>query len=223
MNKLAYFSAAVLASLACVSLAQNDPAANQRQQSQPQDQAGQRQDPDQMFVRHAADDNQFEIQLAQFVEQRSQDQQVKKLAQQIIQDHQQAQQQLRQVAQSMNVQISDQLMPVHQAMLEEFQKKQGEMLDRAYTFDQVGDHMKDLLKYRYEAQHAQNPQLKQYAEQTVRPLEHHLEMARTTAEQWVPEARTAGEHIRGRSSESGTPRQPGGTSGTETQTPGGTR
>jgi putative membrane protein len=165
--------------------------------------------PDQMFLREAAADNQFEIQEAQFVQQQAQNEQVKQLAQQIVQDHQQAQQQLQQIAQQANMQVPSQLEEWQQAKLQHMQRHHGEMLDRAFTFGQVGGHTADILKYRYEAEHGQNAQIKQFAQQQIPTLEHHLQMARQTAEQWVPEARTAGEHLRGTGASEHTPGQPG--------------
>jgi predicted outer membrane protein len=153
--------------------------------------------PDQRFIREASADNQFEIQQGQAIGEQAQNPQVKQLAQMIVQDHQQAQQQLQQVAQQMNMEVPTQLEQWQQDKLQAMQQKHGEHVERAFTFGQVGAHHIDILKYRYAAEHAQNPQLKQYAQQTVSTLEKHLRMAEEAAEQWVPEARTAGERMRG--------------------------
>ena len=165
--------------------------------------------------------------MAQFIQQKAQDEQVKKLAQQIIQDHQKAQEQLQQVAQSMQMQLPQQLDQIHQAKLQKMQQKQGRDLEACYTFAQVGDHQREILMHRYEAENAQNPQVKQYAQQTIQPLEHHSQMAWQAAEVFVPQARQAGERIRGTGAEiRDTVRDAtGGTSsgtGTGTGTSGGT-
>ena len=152
---------------------------------------------DEHFIKHAASDNQLEIQASQLVAQQTQNQQVKQLAEKLIQDHQQAQQQLQQLAQSMNMQLPTELMPADQAKLQEMQKMRGDSADRGFVFSQVGDHTCDILKYQYEAEHAMSPELKQFAQQGVPVLESHLRMAREAAEQWVPDARTAGERMHG--------------------------
>jgi predicted outer membrane protein len=151
----------------------------------------------QKCIREKASDNQYEIQAGQFIEQRSQDQQVKQFAQRLVRDHQQAEQQLQQVAQQAGAQGTQQMNQVHQAKLQELQQKQGPELDRAFIFDQVAGHEKDVLMSQWEAQHEQNPQIKQYAQQQLPVLEEHLRMARRIAEQWVPEARQAGERMPG--------------------------
>jgi putative membrane protein len=164
-----------------------------------QDMSQEMMSPDQHFVKEAAADNQFEIKLSQFVEQQAQDPQVKQLAQKLIQDHQQAQQQLQKIAQGMNMQLPSQLEQWQQDKLQAMQQKHGKHLEMHYTFGNVGDHTTDLLMYQYEAEHGQNQQVKQFAEQTIPILQQHLQMAEQVAQQWVPQARTAGEHMQGSS------------------------
>jgi putative membrane protein len=163
--------------------------------------------PDHHFIKEAAADNQYEIQLGQFMEQHAQNQQVKQLAQKLAQDHQRAQQQLEQAAKEMNMQVPTQLEQWQQAKLQMCeqmaQKHPGEMVDSNFAFGQVGDHRTDLLKYQFAAEHSQNAQLKQYAQQTIPVLEEHLRLAEQAAEQWVPQARTAGEHLRGQTNGAG--------------------
>src|SRR5688572_10334373 len=151
---------------------------------------------EQDWIKHAMSGNQFEIQLGQLVSQKAQDPQAKQFAQRLVQDHQKAADQLRQVAQQMNVQASDDLMPAHQAKLQEFQQKDAKQLELALIFDQVGHHTKDVLEYQFVAQNAQNPQLKQFAQQTVPHLRQHLQMAMSIAPVSIgADARTAGELI----------------------------
>jgi len=169
---------------------------------------------EQEFIKAASSGNNFEIQLSQFVQQRSQDQQVKELAQKLMQDHQQAEQQLRQVAQQSGATLENSLMPAQQAKLQEFQKKQGAELDRAYIFCNVGDHHKDIMEYRWAAQNAQSSQLKQYCEQTLPHLQEHLRQVDQVASSvlGINEAQTASERILGEHGQSGQ----SGTSGNTT-------
>ena len=82
-------------------------------------------------------------------------------------------------------------------MLQELQQKQGPALERVFIFGIVGDYEKDLLVAQWQAEHEQNPQLKQYAQQQIPVLEEHLRLARQCAEQWVSQAPQAGERMRG--------------------------
>jgi putative membrane protein len=208
MNKSIAISAAVLAAtFSFAPLAGAADTANAQQQAQKAGQRAEQQaegaagemkmNADQHFIKEAAADNQFEIQVSQVVEKQAQDSQVKQLAQRLIRDHQQAQEQLQEVAKGMNVQWSPQLEQWQQDKLQAMQQKHGKHLEMHYVFGQVGDHTSDLLKYQYEASHGENAQVKQFAEKTIPILQSHLEMAQQAAQQWVPEARTAGEHEQG--------------------------
>jgi len=152
---------------------------------------------DQEFVRHAMMANQFEIQAGQLAEQRAEDQNIKQFAQMLVKDHQQNQQQLQQAAQGIQQGSQSQekdLGPVHQAMLQELQKKQGRQFDRAFLYGNVAGHTKAVLMFRDASQELQNPQLKQYAQQTLPALRKHLEEAQRLAQFDTAEQAGAREH-----------------------------
>ena len=201
MRKSIAVSALALAGFASLSVAQTQlnqstqNRLNQAQQLPQQEEQGPQHV--QKCIREASSDNLYEIQAGQFIEQRAQDPQVKQLAQKLIQDHQQAEQQLQQAAQQLGIQVSQQLSPVHQAKLQELEQKQGPALERTFVFGTVGGHETDILTAQWQAEHEQAPQLKQYAQQQIPVLEEHLRMARQVADQWVPQAHQAGEHMRG--------------------------
>lgn len=176
---------------------QNAQQAARGAEQEGRDAAEQKMSPDQRFIKEAAADNQFEIQTGQYVAQQAQDPQVKQLAERLVQDHQRAQQQLQQIAQGMNMQLPERLEEWQQAKLQAMQHKHGQHLEIHFAFGQVGGHMTDILNYQYEAEHGQNAQVKQFAEQTIPVLQEHLQLAQQAAAQWVPQARTAGERERG--------------------------
>ena len=224
------FALAAALTICCgsVAFAQQDQSSPNRNQSgalTAGDRAGSQQhqqmqqDDEKKFIQHASSCNNFEIQFSQFVEQRSQDQQIKELAQRLAQDHQQAEQQLKQVAQTIGVNLSDQIMPAQQAMLQELQRKQGAELDRAFLFCNVGDHHAAVIAYAWAAKAAQNPQLKQYCEQTLQQLRQHTRQVDQVASAvlGVNEAQTAGERIPGESNTGNNTNRPG--SSTDTNRP----
>lgn len=172
---------------------------------------------DQKFAKHAMMINQFEIQAGQLVQKQGEDPNVKKLAQMIVKDHQQAQQKLQQATQEMQQgQASEQkqLGPVHQAMLQELQKKQGMEFDRAFLYGNIAGHTKAVLMFRDAARECQNEQLKQYAQQTLPTLKQRLEQAKQIAQYDEAESAGATERGSGRPKDSGTGTD---TSGTDTQ------
>jgi len=138
-------------------------------------------DQQQDFVKDAASGNAMEVQVGQFIEGHTENPQVKQFAQTLVQDHQDAQQKLKQAAQQAGVPITEELSPVHKAMLQELQKKSGKDLDRAFVFSAVADHHKDILEYTYASQNLQNAQLKQYASQCIPVLQKHSQTAEELA------------------------------------------
>ena len=92
------------------------------------------------FVKEMMSQNQLEIQLGELAQQKATNEQVKQIAQMIAQDHQKAQQQLQQIAQSENIQAEAKLNPVHQAILGEMSQLQGPEFDRAFVYGNVAGH-----------------------------------------------------------------------------------
>ena len=145
-------------------------------------QSGQSQNMDQKFVEFASTNDQFEIQAARLAERNAQDDQIKQMARQIAQDHQQSSQKLKQAAQQAGIQVSEQLKPHQQAMLQELQQMQGQEFDRAWLYGNVAGHTKAVLKFRDEAREGQNEQIKQFAQQTLPTIQKHLQHAQEMAQ-----------------------------------------
>lgn len=156
-------------------------------------------DPTHAFVMEAYSGNLFEIQAGQLVAQKAQDDQIKQFARMLVQDHQKANQKLKEVAQSANIPIQEKLDPVHQAKIQKMQKCAAPELSRKFLFGQVAGHTMNVLEYQWQSQNAQNDQVKQYASQSLPKLQAHLRHATelATAQIGGAEARPAGERIEG--------------------------
>jgi len=179
------------------------------------------QDPTKMFVMDTYSENLLEVQLGQLAAQKAQDDQVKQFARMMVQDHTKANQQLKQVAQSANIQISEQLDPVHQAKLQKMQKLPASEFGRKYVNSQAAAHMMTVLEFQYQSQNAQNDQVKQFATQMLPDLQKHLQHATKLAGQMAggAQARTASERQSDAGAAGATPAgadnaASGGTSGT---------
>jgi putative membrane protein len=134
----------------------------------------------QEFISKAAQDDMAEVRVAQLAQQKSSNPQVKQLAEKLMSDHEKNDQAVKQLAQKENVQLPTSLNAEHQAMVDRLQKLNGAQFDRAFLHMQVRDHEKDIRQFRQEAANSQNPDIKQYAQQTLPKLEEHLHMAETT-------------------------------------------
>jgi putative membrane protein len=198
------------------------PAAGQeaRDRTSP-DQADQNMD--QHFAREAAQGNLFEIQAGQLAQERAQNQDVKQFAQKLVQDHQQANQKLQQIAQSKGIDLPKELDESHQAMLQKMQKLQGKHFEKHFVYGQVAGHVMNVLIFRDASQELQDNDLKQFAAQTLPKLQQHLQMAERLAGWNEAMPASATEHGTGTHSGSTSGDRTGtGTSGDRTSTPGST-
>ena len=125
------------------------------------------------FATRAAAGNLFEIRLSELAQQKAQSQEIKQLAQQLKQDHQQAQDKLKEAAQQANVQIPEELPKAKQIKLDAFGQLEGKAFDNAYAMCQVESHLHSLAMYQNESQNGSDQQIKQYATQTLPKLRQH--------------------------------------------------
>jgi len=152
---------------------------------------------DQKCAMRIADVNNFEIQAGQIAQEKAQSEEVKQFAKMMVDDHTRAQQQLQQIGQQKGWRFSQQLMPVHQAILDELNKLDGQEFERAYVYGQVAGHTITVLGLRDGKTELQDPELRQYAATIFPKVQQHLQQAQRLAN--ADEAITAGARIRGSS------------------------
>jgi len=128
---------------------------------------------DKLFVLGAAIDNQYEIQFSQQAAEKAQNPEVKKLAQMLVQDHQQAGQKLQQVAQQLQIQAPQGLTSMKQQEIQILSSLPSEQFDKIYVAKMVEAHAKGVACFANETSLAQNEQVKQFARQTLPKLQEH--------------------------------------------------
>jgi putative membrane protein len=94
-----------------------------------------------------------------------------------VQDHQQALDQLKKLADQKNVQVSDQLDSRHQRMADELSSLSGADFDKRFMNQQIRAHKRAISLYQQAAQSNTDAEVKQWAQQNVAGLQHHLQMA----------------------------------------------
>ena len=125
------------------------------------------------FVNQAANSGMFEVQSSELALNKSQDARIREFAQHMVQDHTQAGEKLKAAAQSMPVPTS--LDQEHAAMLQQLQQASGNDFNRNYTQMQFAGHQKAVALFDSYAQNGDDPQLKQFAQQTAPTLHNHLQ------------------------------------------------
>jgi len=138
-------------------------------------------DPDKLFLVCAAIDNQCEMQFAEIAQNKAQDQKVKDFARKMLQDHQQADRQLREAAQESGVTLPRGLPMIKQHELKVFQSLNGKDFDQQFISKMRAAHAKAVNEYQDVAQLAKNDQIKQFASKTLPTLQQHYQDAQQTA------------------------------------------
>ena len=164
------------------------------------------------FIQQAMMGNMFEIESSQAIQQKTQNQDVKQLAQRLIDDHRKSDDQMHQVLQDIGysgavaqgprgdrgsaTRGSGQGQPTrayrgegtqqttgqeldrsHQKQVQKLDRENGARADRDFVKMQVKAHKDTIKLFRDYARSGDNPQLKQFAQQTLPTLEEHLKMA----------------------------------------------
>ncbi len=133
------------------------------------------------FVRAVATSDLYEMEASRLAEQRSQNEQVKRFAQQMLRDHGKTTGELKGILPQLQG-VSAQQMPTsldqqHQALVQQLQGAQGAEFDRVFARQQLQSHQTAVELFRAYAQSGDDAQLKRWASQTLPSLEEHLRQA----------------------------------------------
>ena len=170
-----------------------------KQASQPQKKLGGMAKQDHQYFREIAQASMAEVEAGKLAQQQAGADEVKKYAEEMVQDHGKMMQEQERLAQSKGVPMPKEPKKEHQSALKKLQKAQGEQFDRAYMSQMVQDHEKALKTVKEAAQKAKDPELKAMAQKAQPDIERHLQMARQISDQASAGASGKG----GRSSKSG--------------------
>lgn len=153
---------------------------------------------DTMFLMHAAQDGEAEVELGKLAQQNAADAKVKAFGERMVADHSKANAELRPIAEKKGVKIPAGLGP-HAAMRAKLEKLQGAQFDQAYMRGMVDDHMKAVKEFET-ASKSSDADVSAFATKTLPTLREHLRMAQDTQK-----------GISGTAGTSGTAKQPSGT------------
>jgi len=161
---------------------QQYPNQNQNQPIQQQDRTGQGQhqqmSQDQKFLMAAINGGNYEVQSSRMALTRSQDPNVKKIAQQMIDDHMKANQELMQIMQNKRIPMppSQQLDPIHSAMMQKLSMEQGKDFDDCFMEQQALAHVAAVMCFTKESKKGEDNEIKQFASKTLPKLKEHKEV-----------------------------------------------
>lgn len=133
---------------------------------------------DKKFATGAAQGGLAEVELGKLATEKGQSDKVKQFGQRMVDDHTNANNQLKSVAEKDNITLPTGLNAKDQAVKDKLSALSGAAFDRAYMQDMVRDHEKDISEFQKEASSGSNADLKGFAAQTLPTLQEHLRMAK---------------------------------------------
>jgi putative membrane protein len=150
-------------------------------------------DGDDSFLKMAAQGNVAEIALGQLALQNAESAEVKQFGAKIIQDHQQASQEVQQLASKAGIQLPSQISQEQKTRQVELAQLSGHSFDLAYMQYMLKDHRKEVKQFEQTAQHLQHPAVKTWALNTLPILLQHVELASNVATKLGPMTLFSGE------------------------------
>ena len=136
---------------------------------------------DAKFMKEAAGGGMAEVELGKLAQEKASSDQVKQFGQRMVDDHSKANQQLEQIAQQKNVRLPKQPNAKEQAEKARLEKLSGDQFDQAYMNHMVADHKKDVSEFQKQSSTARDPDVRNFASQTLPTLQEHLKQAESIA------------------------------------------
>lgn len=132
---------------------------------------------DQSFVAKALEGGEAEVQLGQLAQQKSQSNDVKQLAQKLVSDHSQMDEKwFKPVAKELGVSEPKGPSKKDKKLIAKLETLSGPQFDSEYLQTMAKDHKADLKDFQNEAQIAQDPNVKQVAQQGQQIISQHLQL-----------------------------------------------
>lgn len=130
------------------------------------------------FVDEASAKGIAEIETAKMALDKGTSEDVKQFTQMMIDDHTKANQELAQLAQAKDLEMSDEATLMDKAKAMILKLRDGENFDEAYANNQVVAHEQTIEMYQDYVEGGENADLKQFAQKTLPKLEEHLKQAK---------------------------------------------
>lgn len=130
---------------------------------------------DSSFVTEAAAGSMMEVQTGQMAQQQASNPRVKDFGNMMVTDHGKANDELKNLVSGRSITLPQSLPSDKQKKVDQLKGLNGSAFDKKYVSMMLEDHQKDVAKFKSEADKAQDPQLKQWVQNTVPVLQKHLD------------------------------------------------
>jgi putative membrane protein len=137
---------------------------------------------DDQFVNKASGAGLVEVNLGNIALKRANSADVRRFAQQMVEDHTKANLELLVLADKKKLSMARVMDQPHQALAEKLLRMEGADFDREYMKGQLADHEEAVALFENESKNGNDGDLKDWAGKTLPTLKHHLEMVRDWTE-----------------------------------------
>ncbi len=137
---------------------------------------------DQSFLKKTLEDNVAQVQMGQLAQQKSSSDDVKQFGQKMAQIHEQLNDQLKPIAQKLEVSQPKGPSKKDKQKIEQMQALSGADFDTAFIKAMLDDQQADLKNFKDEAQGSQNPNVQQVAKMDEPVLTQHLQILEQLAQ-----------------------------------------
>jgi putative membrane protein len=138
---------------------------------------------DQSFVQAAVNGDMYELTSSQMALEHAENEEVRALAQRLVNDHTATTQHLTSIAQQVGAQLPDELTATFQFKIAYLEQHRDEGFDLAYLEQQVVAHQLGVGLYEMAADSAEDQALRAFASETLPTLQEHLRMAQDLLQQ----------------------------------------
>ncbi|MBO3461360.1 MAG: DUF4142 domain-containing protein [Aetokthonos hydrillicola CCALA 1050] len=138
---------------------------------------------DKEFMTKAAQSDNTEIQISKLALQKSQDKTVRNFAQEMIRDHTNSSNQLKQIAERKGFTLPKGVGADNQALVTGLKNTSGSQFNRAYMQGQIQAHTKTEAEYQKYIKQGQDPDLQAFANKISPIVAEHLQMAQKNVAQ----------------------------------------
>jgi putative membrane protein len=132
---------------------------------------------DQTFLKEAAEGGLAEVELGQLAVEKSSNEDVKRFAQRMVEDHGKANEDLKQLATQKGVSLPSEPTAKQKAKKEQLSKLSGNEFDKAYMSDMLKDHKAYIAAFEKESDSGNDSDIKRFASQALPTLRAHLKQA----------------------------------------------
>jgi putative membrane protein len=143
------------------------------------------------FLTKVAAGQKAEIALGQMATERAESEKVKQFAHRMIEDHQKASKEVKQLASQEGAELPADMPAMQKKKAQQLSQLSGKEFDRAYINYMLQDHTKDVTEFEHSAKEIKDPHVQQWASATLPVLREHLKIAKNIADDLGIDAKKA--------------------------------